>query len=69
MLDETGQAAFPRLNRAYNSVFRPGRMSIGLVIPLEAYPHGAVPDMAGHIERARLADSLGLHGLAPSSKV
>ncbi|MFT6533425.1 MAG: luciferase-type oxidoreductase [Limimaricola cinnabarinus] len=63
MLDETGQAAFPRLNRAYNSVFRPGRMSIGLVIPLEAYPHGAVPDMAGHIERARLADSLGFSAL------
>ncbi|GAA6202802.1 LLM class oxidoreductase [Aquicoccus sp. SU-CL01552] len=63
MLDHTGHKAFPVLNRAYNATFKPGRLSIGLVAPLDAYPHSAVPDMARHVERARLADDLGFSAL------
>ena len=63
MLDKSGKTTFPRVNRAYNVVFQPGQMSIGLVVPLEAYPHSAVPDMTGHIARAQLADSLGFSAL------
>ena len=54
---------FSALNTAYNAVFRPRRLSIGLVVPLEAYPDGPVPTMAGHLERVRLAESLGYRAL------
>ena len=63
MLDQTTTTAFPRLNRAYNTVFRPGRLSLGLVVPLETYADSAVPNMARHIERAQLADALGFSAL------
>lgn len=58
MLDETETKTFPKLNRAYNSVFQPGRLSIGLVLPLEAYAVGAEPTMKGHIEAAQLTEAL-----------
>ena len=63
MLNESGNTTFPRMNRAYNAVFQPGRMSVGLVAPLAAYPQSAVPDMTRHIARAQLADSLGFSAL------
>ncbi len=63
MLDHAGAGAFPKLNRGYNATFKPGQMSIGLVVPLEAYPQSAVPDMARHVERAQLADRLGFSAL------
>lgn len=62
MLDD-GASGFEALNRAYNTVFRPGRLSIGLALPLDAYAVGAKPDMARHIERARLAEQLGFSAL------
>lgn len=51
--------AFAELNRAYNSVFTPGHLSLGLVVPVEAYPNGPVPSMQSHIERVQLAERLG----------
>ena len=54
---------FPSLNRAYNSVFKPGRLSIGLVVPLERYAVGSNPDMSRHVERAQLAEALGFSAL------
>ncbi|MEM1237032.1 MAG: TIGR03571 family LLM class oxidoreductase [Pseudomonadota bacterium] len=50
------------MNRAYNAVFRPGALSLGLVVPIEAH-NGPVPTMERHIERAQLADSLGFGAL------
>lgn len=57
---ETG---FRPLNRAYNAVFRPKRLSLGLVLPLEAYPAGPVPTLHRHVQRAQLAESLGFSAL------
>lgn len=57
MIEE--EAAFQAINRGYNTVFRPGRLSIGLVVPIETYATGPVPAMTQHIERAQLAESLG----------
>lgn len=54
-----GETHFEPINRAYNSVFRPGRLSLGVVVPIEGYPHGPVPTMARHLERVRLAEQLG----------
>ena len=63
MLHKTENTTFPKLNRAYNTVFRPGRLSIGLVLPLEAYAVGAKPTMCRHIEAAQLAEALGFSAL------
>ncbi|KIC43423.1 5,10-methylene tetrahydromethanopterin reductase [Ruegeria sp. ANG-R] len=54
---------FPSLNRAYNTVFRPGELTIGLVIPLDAHHGSPVPDMTRHVERVRMADELGFAAL------
>lgn len=56
-------ATFPKLNRAYNTVFQPGALSVGLVVPLDAHHTDPVPDMARHLERAKLADELGFAAL------
>jgi luciferase-type oxidoreductase len=54
---------FPRLNHAYNSVFQPGKLSLGLVLPIERYPHSAVPTMQAHLARAKFAEDLGFSAL------
>ncbi|MEP1354217.1 MAG: TIGR03571 family LLM class oxidoreductase [Tateyamaria sp.] len=63
MLDKMQQTAFPQINPAYNQVFRPKRLSIGLVLPLEAYSVGAEPKMRRHLEAAQLAEELGFAAL------
>lgn len=50
---------FQPVNQAYNSAFRPNRLSLGLVVPLESYTSGPVPTMTHHIERVQLAELLG----------
>ncbi len=51
--------AFQKINNAYNTVFKPGRLSVGLVVPIEDYPSGPVPEMTHHLERVQLAEELG----------
>ncbi|MDG4674854.1 LLM class oxidoreductase [Shinella sp. 838] len=63
MLEKVEMRNFQTLNRAYNTVFRPGRLSVGLVVPLDPHGHDPVPDLTRHIERAQLADSLGFSAL------
>ncbi|MEM0950435.1 MAG: LLM class oxidoreductase [Pseudomonadota bacterium] len=63
MLDETQTGTFSPINTAYNRVFQPGRLSLGLVAPLEAYAVGAEPTMKGHLEAAQLAESTGFSAL------
>ena len=63
MPDDLSQKPFSVLNRAFNRVFQPGRLSLGLVVPLQSYRTSAVPDMHGDIERAVLADQLGYAAL------
>jgi luciferase-type oxidoreductase len=50
---------FNPINAAYNTVFRPSRLSLGLVVPLESYSTGPVPTMTRHLERVRMAEELG----------
>lgn len=50
---------FARINRGYNATFRPGRLSIGLMAPLEAYQFEEIPTLDRHIERIKLAETLG----------
>ncbi|MEM6371311.1 MAG: LLM class flavin-dependent oxidoreductase, partial [Pseudomonadota bacterium] len=63
MLDHSDTGTFPDINAAYNATFRPRRMSLGLVVPLEAYAVGATPAMRDHIAMAQLAEHLGFAAL------
>jgi len=54
---------FVQLNTAYNRVFRPDRLSVGLVLPLETYAVGATPTLESHIAKAQLAEHLGFSAL------
>lgn len=63
MLDGHDTKAFAPVNRAYNAVFQPDRLSIGLVVPLDAHGQDPIPDLARHLERAQLADALGFSAL------
>ncbi|MFY0595483.1 MAG: LLM class oxidoreductase [Cognatishimia sp.] len=54
---------FPVFNRAYSRTFQPGRLTFGLVSPLEAYTVGDSPSMERHIERAQLAEKLGFSAI------
>jgi luciferase-type oxidoreductase len=59
MLDQIDDPGFQPINRGYNSVFRPDRLSLGVVVPLETYATGPVPSMSRHVERVQLAEELG----------
>ena len=54
---------FEQINRGYNDTFRFGKLSIGLVVPIENYPNGPVPTMDQHVQRVRLVDELGYKAL------
>ncbi|MEM9593107.1 MAG: LLM class oxidoreductase [Acidobacteriota bacterium] len=54
---------FPSINRGFDSVFRPNRLSLGLVIPLEGYSASPVPTMGRHLERVQLAEELGFSSI------
>lgn len=54
---------FDQLNKGYNSVFKHGKMSIGLVVPIENYVSGPVPTMIDHLERVKLAEKLGFSSI------
>ncbi len=62
MLD-TNAKKFAPLNRGFARTFKAGGLTIGLVVPLERYDQSAVPTMARHLDRARLADELGFAAL------
>ncbi|MDB6176061.1 LLM class oxidoreductase [Paracoccus sp. Z330] len=63
MRDSAHPDAFPTINRAYNSVFRPGRLTLGLVAPVEAHGNNPVPTLERHIERIKLAETLGFSAI------
>lgn len=43
----------------FAKVFPPTRLTLGLISPLEAYPDVAIPTLAGHVARVRLAEEAG----------
>lgn len=55
--------AFEKINKGYNSVFRPGKLSLGLVVPIEQYAQSPVPRMIDHVKRAKQAEELGFKSL------
>ncbi|MBP0015978.1 MAG: LLM class oxidoreductase [Cyanobacteria bacterium SBLK] len=63
MLELINDLTFPSINRGYNTTFRPHRLSIGLVVPIETYAKGPIPTMTHHLERVRLVEKLGFSAI------
>jgi luciferase-type oxidoreductase len=63
MLKHVDNEEFQSINRGYNSVFRPNRLSVGLVVPVENYSRGPVPLMTRHVERIKRVEELGFSAI------
>lgn len=63
MLKRIADPEFQLINRGCNSVFRPNRLSLGLVVPIENYAKSPVPEMRRNIERVQLAEALGFSAI------
>jgi luciferase-type oxidoreductase len=47
----------------FRRMFAPGKLTLGFILPLEAYPDSPAPTMVNHATLGRLADELGFAGL------
>jgi len=54
--------SFEKINGAYNSVFQPGRMSLGVFFAIESYS-GSIPQMRNQVELAQKAEAFGFSAL------
>lgn len=54
---------FESINKAYNSVFQPNQLSLGMVIPIENYAQSRLPTMKQHVQRVQLIEQLGFKAL------
>ncbi len=55
--------SFEPINKGFNQVFRYGKLSVGVVVPIEQYSTGPVPAMKHHLERVQLAEQLGFKAI------
>ncbi|WHI47384.1 LLM class oxidoreductase [Microbulbifer sp. VAAF005] len=54
---------FASINAGYNALFKPGKLSVGLVVAIENYATNPVPTMLDHVERVQLAEELGFSAI------
>ena len=54
--------SFEQINNAYNSVFKPGKLTLGLFFAIESYP-GSIPTMENQVELAKRAEEMGFSAL------
>lgn len=47
-------------HKAYSKVFRPGKLSFGLIAPMRGYPNSPFPDMSNHAAIVKKADEVGI---------
>ncbi|WGF90283.1 LLM class oxidoreductase [Marinivivus vitaminiproducens] len=58
-----GAPAGLRRHRSFDRLFRPGALTFGFILPLEAYAETDMPTMSDHAEMARMADQAGFAAL------
>lgn len=63
MTEKVQKPSFRPINKAYNALFEPNQLSLGVVVPIEHYGQGPVPSMQEHLRRAQLVDELGFKAL------
>lgn len=61
-IEPTGAPAVRR-SPGFNRLFAPGRLTIGFILPLEAYPDQPAPTMVDHASIAKYADEQGFGGV------
>lgn len=54
---------FEKINKAYNTVFQPNQLSIGIVVPIENYAQSSVPTMQNHLQRVKQVEALGFKSI------
>ena len=54
---------FENINQAYNSIFKPNKLSIGLVVPIESYINTPIPSMQDHIKKIQMVENLGFSAI------
>lgn len=54
--------SYEQINNAYNSVFQPGKLTLGLFFAIESYP-GSIPTMLNQVELAKRAEKMGFSAL------
>ncbi|MFV0565977.1 MAG: LLM class oxidoreductase [Flavobacteriaceae bacterium] len=54
---------FESINKAFNTVFVPGKLSVGIGIPIENNRMNPIATMQNHLEKAVLAEQLGFKAL------
>ncbi|MEL6391323.1 MAG: LLM class oxidoreductase, partial [Bacteroidota bacterium] len=54
---------FEQVNPGYNRVFKAGKLSLGIVVPIEHYSQSAIPTMSRHLERVKLVEQLGFEAI------
>ncbi|MHC5361999.1 TIGR03571 family LLM class oxidoreductase [Myroides sp. LJL110] len=47
----------------YNKLFKPSKLTFGLIAPLKGYPDSAIPDMADHQNITTQADNVGIDAI------
>lgn len=50
-------------HNAYTRLFRPGKLSFGLIAPMQGYPNSPFPDMSNHLEIVKKADVVGIDAI------
>lgn len=63
MHSKVKETSFESINRGFNSTFELGKLSIGVVVPIENYAQSSVPSMQDHISRVKLIEELGFKAL------
>ncbi|XAH24475.1 LLM class oxidoreductase [Xylophilus sp. GW821-FHT01B05] len=65
LADPAIQLSAPHIARhpGNRRLFAPGRLTVGLIMPLETYPDRPAPTMADHIQMAQMADESGFGAL------
>jgi luciferase-type oxidoreductase len=56
------QRSFELINQAYNTVYKPNEITLGIFHPIESYA-GSIPLMENQIELSQLAESVGFSAL------
>jgi len=56
-------SSFEQINNGYNNVFQFGKLSLGIVVPVENYAQSSVPTMKDHMKRIQLVEHLGFSAL------
>ncbi|SES64704.1 LLM class oxidoreductase [Thalassotalea agarivorans] len=57
------QTSFPTFNSGYNQLFKLGKLTVGIIAPVDNYAVGEQPDLTQHVKRIQLAESMGFSGV------